>query len=118
MSAALTAVAVSLATSAAAFQTALTLGAPWGDAAYGGRAATADGRLPGPYRAASACTVLVLAVAGWAAVADIEVLSWTFAALFAVNTAANLTGTHPVERWGMSAITVALTTAFAMLALA
>lgn len=117
MTAALAAVVVVLVTSAAVLQTALALGAPWGNAAYGGRAATVHGRLPGRYRAASACTVLVLAVAGWAAVADIDVLSWTFAAMFAANSAANLAGTHPLERWGMSAVTLALTAAFTTLAL-
>ncbi|HEU5036799.1 MAG TPA: hypothetical protein VFT70_07335 [Nocardioides sp.] len=117
MTAALAAVAVCLVSAAAAFQTGLALGAPWGRAAYGGRAAAVDGRLPGRYRVASACTVLVLAVAGWAAVADIGFLSWTFAGLFAINTATNLAGTHPVERWGMSAVTAVLALAFATLAL-
>lgn len=111
------AIILSLVATAAAFQIALALGAPWGHAAYGGRRATVDGRLPGRYRAASVCTVVVLAVAGWAALADIDILSWTFAVLFATNTAANLAGMHPVERWGMSAITLVLTIAFVVLAL-
>jgi hypothetical protein len=59
----------------------------------------------------------VLLVPAWSVHADHAPLSWTFAALFAVNTAANLTGTHPVERWGMSAATLALTGAFVTLAL-
>ena len=102
---------------AAAFQGALALGAPWGRCAYGGRAAAEDGRLPARLRVASGGTVLVLLVAAWSVHADHAPLSWTFAALFAVNTAANLTGTHPVERWGMSAATLALTGAFVTLAL-
>ncbi|HEU5045105.1 MAG TPA: hypothetical protein VFT75_13320 [Nocardioidaceae bacterium] len=102
---------------AATFQAALALGAPWGRVAYGGRAAAEDGRLPGRLRVASGCTVLVLAGAAWALQADITPAKWTLTALFAVNTAANLTGAHPVERWVMSAGTLALTAAFLMLSL-
>lgn len=102
---------------AATFQAALALGAPWGRFAYGGRAATEDGRLPRRLRVASGCTVIVLAGAAWALRADVAPATWTLTALFAVNTAANLTGAHPVERWVMSAGTLALTAAFLMLSL-
>src|SRR4051794_5901058 len=44
----------------AAFQLGLSAGAPWAAAAYGGRAARPDGRLPGRYRAASLVTAVVL----------------------------------------------------------
>jgi hypothetical protein len=44
----------------AAFQIALTLGAPWGDISYGGQAETTDGVLPGTYRVMSAVAVLIL----------------------------------------------------------
>ena len=38
------------------------------------------------------------------------------AALFAVNTIGNLAGRHPVERWGMGAVTACLTVLCALLA--
>jgi hypothetical protein len=100
---------------AAAFQGALALGAPLGRFAYGGRAATRDGRLPAPLRLASACTVLVLGVAAFFVHADAPAATWTFSGLFGANTAANLAGTHPVERWGMSAATLLLTGVFLVL---
>jgi hypothetical protein len=49
----------------AAFQLGLGAGAPWAAAAYGGRAALSDGRLPGRYRAASLVTAVVLIAIGW-----------------------------------------------------
>ncbi len=113
-----TAVAHSLLTAAAVFQAALALGAPWGRYAYGGRAAREDGRLPGRFRAASGCTVGVLGAAAWCAHAGTTPWPWVFAALFALNTAANLTATHPAERWGMSAATLTLAAAFVTLGMA
>jgi hypothetical protein len=47
-----------------AFQLGLSAGAPWAAAAYGGRAALADGRLPIRYRAASLITAAVLLAIG------------------------------------------------------
>jgi hypothetical protein len=47
-----------------AFQLALGAGAPWAAAAYGGRAALSDGRLPSRYRVASLITALVLVAIG------------------------------------------------------
>jgi len=48
------------------FQLALAAGAPWGAAAYGGRAAQDDGRLPLKYRVASAGTAVILTgPSGW-----------------------------------------------------
>jgi hypothetical protein len=70
----------------AGFQLALSAGAPWAAAAYGGRAAESDGRLPSTYRAA------------------------------ALNTAGNLAGRHPVERWGMGALTACLAVLCVLLA--
>ena len=100
------------------FQGALSLGAPWGQYAYGGRAATEDGRLPTRFRATSGGTVPLLGVAAYAAHADTAPLLWIFTVLFTMNTAANLTGKHPVERWGMSAGTLTLAGAYLTLALA
>ncbi|WP_159792173.1 hypothetical protein [Puerhibacterium puerhi] len=113
-----------------AFQLALAAGAPWGAAAYGGRAAQPDGRLPGRYRAASLAAAVVLVGAGVlillrggvlgsaADSAALTVACWVLAAFFAVNTVGNLAGTHPVERWGMGALTACLTVLCVLLAVA
>jgi len=104
------------------FQLALAAGAPWGAAAYGGRAVQHDGRLPPRYRVASVCTALVLTGALWlvlaaGAVIDPAPLSesvlgvgaWILAGLFALNTVGNLAGRHPAERWGAGGVTAVLT---------
>jgi hypothetical protein len=113
------AVAYCLLAAAAGFQVALVLGAPWGRCAYGGRSVTEDGRLPTRLRVASGGTVLVLGLAAVVVHAGHHpVLTWALVGLFTLNTAANLGGTHPVERWGMSAVTLALAGAFLTLGLA
>jgi hypothetical protein len=104
------------------FQLALAAGAPWGAAAYGGRAALDDGRLPPRYRVASACTAVILAGALWLVLAAGAVISptpiaenvlgvgaWVLVGLFALNTVGNLAGRHPVERWAAGGITAVLT---------
>ncbi len=104
------------------FQLALAAGAPWGAAAYGGRAAQDDGRLPTRYRVASAGTAVVLTGALWLLLAASEVITaaplsesilgvgvWVLVGLFALNTLGNLAGRHPVERWGAGGITAVLT---------
>ena len=104
------------------FQLALAAGAPWGAAAYGGRAALDDGRLPPRYRVASAGTAVILAGALWLVLAACAVISptpiaenvlgvgaWVLVGLFALNTVGNLAGRHPVERWGAGGITAVLT---------
>jgi hypothetical protein len=121
LSAVLAVVAAGLVLVAVGFQVALAAGAPWGAAAYGGRAARPDGTLPPAYRVGSAVTVAVLAAAGsvvllrGGVVGDADPSDgrltgalWVVAVLFGVNTVGNLAGRHPVERWGMSALTLAL----------
>jgi hypothetical protein len=111
----LTTVACGLLLVAASFQLALAAGAPFAAAAYGGRRAQPDGRLPARYRVASLITAAVLIGIGWMLGdgrpdnAFVTVGVWVVAGLFALNTAGNLAGRHPVERWGMGALTVALT---------
>jgi hypothetical protein len=112
----------------AGFQLALSAGAPWAAAAYGGRAAQSDGRLPSKYRAASLGTAVVLVAIGWTLLlrgglvgsasgsAVITVACWVFAGLFALNTAGNLAGRHPVERWGMGTLTACLAVLCVLLA--
>lgn len=101
---------------ASAFQGALALGAPWGAMAYGGRPAHPDGTLPVRYRLTSTLTVVFLGVAAWSVNARVGPVLWVFAAIFALNTMANLSGRHPVERWGMSALTLGLAACCAALA--
>ncbi|WP_157441759.1 hypothetical protein [Actinoplanes awajinensis] len=113
----------------AAFQLGLSAGAPWADAAYGGRATLPDGRLPTRYRAASLITAVVLIAIGCllllrggvvGSASENSALTWTcwgFALLFAVNTVGNVAGRHPVERWGMGALTACLTVLCVLLAI-
>jgi hypothetical protein len=105
------------------------VGAPWGAAAYGGRAALSDGRLPGRYRVASLVTAVVLVTIGGLLLlrggvvgsaresSALTVACWVFAVLFAANTAGNLAGRHPWERWGMDALTAGLSLLCVVLAI-
>jgi len=103
------------------FQLALAAGAPWRAAAYGGRAAQDDGRLPTRYRVASAGTAVVLTGALWLVLTASAVISaaplsenlfgvgvWVLVGLFALNSVGNLAGRHPVERWGAGGIKAVL----------
>src|SRR4051794_25405459 len=102
---------------AAVFQLALSAGAPWAGAAYGGRVSLPDGRLPRRYRAASLIAAMVLIAIGWLLLlrggvvgsgsesSALTLACWCFALLFAVNTVGNVAGRHPLERWGMGALT-------------
>ena len=114
---------------ASAFQVGLALGAPWGFAAYGGRATSDDGSLPRRYRLASAVAALVLLAAAWVVLAAGSVLDrgpvpstllhgvvWGLVALFALNTLGNARGRHPAERWGAGGLTAALTVLCALIA--
>ena len=114
---------------AAAFQLGLGAGAPWAVAAYGGRAALSDGRLPRRDRAASLVTAVVLVAIGWLLLlrggvvgtssenSALALVCWGCAALFAVNTAGKLAGRHALERWGMGSLTACLTVLCALLAI-
>jgi hypothetical protein len=87
----------------AAFQLGPSAGAPWTAAAYGGRAALSDGRLPSRYRVASLITALALVAIGGllrlrggvvgsaAENSALTLACWGFALLFAMNTV----GTSP-----------------------
>jgi hypothetical protein len=113
-----------------AFQIALALGARWGVAAYGGRFVDGEGRLPTRYRVSSAIAALILSgaallvlVAGSAIGRGpvpegvLTVTMWAMVVLFALNTAANLSGKHPVERFGAGALTAVLTVLCLLIAL-
>jgi hypothetical protein len=103
----------------AAFQVALAAGLPLGEATMGGRAATLDGVLQPPFRAMALGSAVVLVLAAWIVLgragtvpivigAQALVLSaWVVAGFMALNTVTNLSGRHPLERWGMSSIALA-----------
>jgi hypothetical protein len=112
-----TALAVVLLGLALFFQGALALGVRWGEMAYGGRAAGPDGSLPIRYRVMSTLTLIFLGAAAWSVLAKVEPALWGFAVIFALNTMANLSGRHPVERWAMSALTLGLAICCVTLAL-
>ena len=112
------AAAAGLVALAVGFQVALAAGARWGAAAYGGRFAESGGRLPPRYRLASAVAALALTVTAWLILVAGSVIGrgpvsehfltasmWVAAALFALNTAGNLSGKHPIERFGASTVT-------------
>jgi hypothetical protein len=121
--------AVALLALAAAFQVGLAAGAPWGAAAYGGRAASGSGALPGAYRLGSAVAALVLLGATWVVLASVPVIGrgpvpvtaltntlWCLAVLFALNTLGNARGRHPLERWGAGTVTALLAVLCALIA--
>lgn len=106
----------------AAYQIGLAVGAPWGEVAYGGRAVSDDGILPGRFRVASAIAAVLLLGAIRVVLAAVSVLDrgpvsssvltvalWCLVAMFALNTLANAFGRHPLERWGAGTVTALLT---------
>jgi hypothetical protein len=116
----LAAVAAAVAMAAvAAFQLALAAGLPLGDATMGGRAATIDGVLQGPYRAIAVGSAFVLVLAAWIVLGRAGTVpiflggqglgwaAWVVAGFLALNTVTNLSGRHPLERWGMASVTIA-----------
>lgn len=121
--------AIMLLALAAAFQIGLAAGAPWGAAAYGGRAVSRDGVLPSRYRLGSGAAALVLLSAIWIVLAAVRavgrgpvsspmltVVLWCLAAMFGLNTLANARGLHPVERWGAGTVTALLALSCALIA--
>ena len=101
----------------AAFQAALAGGAPWGDVSYGGRAGATGGVLPRSYRAMSAASVLLLALAAWVVLAHAGLVPsgvlgdelpraavWVVFGFLLINTATNAASTHPLERFVFGAI--------------
>jgi hypothetical protein len=101
------------------FQLALAAGLPLGEASMGGRAATVAGVLQPPYRAIALGSAAVLVLAVWIVLGRAGLMpillsgqalvlsAWVVAGFMALNTLTNLSGRHPLERWGMSSITLA-----------
>jgi hypothetical protein len=102
----------------AIFQLALAAGLPLGEATMGGRAATVAGVLRPRYRVIALASAAVLILTAWivlgrAGLVDTflggQVLSWAtwvVAGFLVLNTLTNLSGKHPLERLGMSSITL------------
>ena len=100
------------------FQAALAAGLPLGEATMGGRATTVDGVLQPPYRSIAVGSALVLLMTAWIVLARAGTLpvflggqalvwgAWVVAGFLALNTLTNLSGRHPLERWGMASITL------------
>jgi hypothetical protein len=102
----------------AAFQVALAAGLPLGEATMGGRAATIDGVLQPLYRAIALGSAVVLVLAAWIVLGRAGAVpmflggqalrwaAWAVAGFMALNTLTNLSGRHPLERWGMASVTI------------
>ena len=100
------------------FQVGLAAGIPLGEATMGGRAATVDGVLQPPYRAVALGSAVVLGLAAWIVLGRAGLVpiflggqalawgAWVVAGFLALNTVSNLSGRHPLERWGMASITL------------
>jgi hypothetical protein len=110
--------AASLMAAVAVFQVALAMGLPLGEATMGGRARTVGGVLQAPYRVLALVSAVVLVLAGWLVLGRASIVSalldgqaltwatWLVAAFLVLNTLSNLSGRHPLERWGMASITL------------
>jgi hypothetical protein len=102
----------------AGFQAALAAGLPLGEATMGGRASTVAGVLQPRYRAIAVGSAIVLLLTIWIVLARAGTLpvflggqalvwaAWVVAGFLALNTLTNLSGRHPLERWGMASITL------------
>jgi hypothetical protein len=105
----------------ALFQVALAAGAPYGEAVLGGKAPTDGGVLAPAFRALALVQAVVLVLlagillarAGIIATTIVSMgtlgwLTWVAFGFLALNTAANLSAPHPIERWGMGSTTLVL----------
>lgn len=102
-----------------AFQVGLAAGLPLGEATMGGRAATINGVLQPPYRALALASAVVVVLAAGVVLGRAGLMAtflggqalvwsaWVVAGFMALNTLTNLSGKHPLERWGMGSITLA-----------
>ena len=113
--------AAALIAAVAAFQLALAAGAAYGEAVFGGKAPTESGVLTPPFRALAVVQAAVLLLLGWVLLARVEVvgfpligpnglraITWGILVFLVLNTAANLTAPHPIERFGMGSTTAVL----------
>jgi len=101
-------IAVALLALVGAFQVALAFGAPWGEAAWGGRN---PGVLPGRIRVASAIAALLYPLLALVVLASAGVVEaswrpgtgrvpmWILTGFFALGAVANFASRSPKERW-------------------
>lgn len=105
----------------AAFQLALSFGLPLGEATLGGRAPTVDGVLTANFRGLAVVSALILVGISWVILARAGVVStgplsdtfviwatWGILGFLVLNTVANFSAPHPVERWVMGSITLVI----------
>jgi hypothetical protein len=105
----------------AIFQLSLAAGVPLGGAVFGGKAPTRDGVLTGPFRVLAVVQAAILVLIGWvfsarSGTATLPWLSdgtlvwlmWVVVGFLVLNTLANATAPHPIERWGMGSVTLIL----------
>ena len=105
----------------AAFQLALAMGAPYGDAVFGGSAPTRSGVLTAPFRALAVVQAVLLVLLGWVLLARTQVVgipllgsgavvwvTWAIVLFLIVNAMANFSAPHPIERWVMGSVTLVL----------
>lgn len=105
----------------AVFQLALAMGAPYGEAVFGGKAPTRSGVLTAPFRVLAVVQAIVLVLLGWVLLARTETIgipflgagtllwaTWVVVVFLILNTLANFTAPHPIERWLMGSVTLAL----------
>lgn len=110
--------AAALTVGVALFQAALALGLPLGEATLGGRARTQNGVLTSGFRVLAVLQAIVLVLVAWiilarAGVTNIGFLgdgflrwaTWGMVVFLILNTVANLSAPHPVERWVMGSVT-------------
>lgn len=105
----------------ALFQIALALGLPLGEATLGGRARTKNGVLTSGFRVLAVLQAIVLVLVAWIILARVGTTqigflgdgflrwaTWGILVFLILNTVANLSAPHPVERWGMGSVTFVL----------
>lgn len=105
----------------AVFQLALAMGAPYGEAVFGGNAPTQSGVLTAPFRALAVVQAIVLVLLGWVLLARAQAvaipllgarplvwITWIVVAFLILNSVANFTAPHPIERWVMGSVTLVL----------
>ncbi len=115
----------------AGFQLALALGLPLGDATWGGRAPTDNGALEPRFRVVAAVSAVVLCGIAWLVLAraglagtgplgDAALVrtTWALLGLLTLNTIANFSAPHPVERWVMGPVTLVVVVLIAVVAFA
>jgi hypothetical protein len=114
----------------AAIQVTLALGAPLGDATFGGSASTEDGVLTTGFRFLAGLQALILLAFAWIVLARagvvqrgfagerlLSVSTWIIAGFMMLNTLGNLSAPHPLERWGAGSLTLTLAILCSIIAL-